>query len=219
LDAGRSYVKSVPVGEPYHLNEERLEGADAEGGVCHVYPGILVEPNRWIVMACEEARASLGSGGGPFGAVLLQVDDGTGEVIRFWRDHNHVVERSDPTAHAEISVIRSSCQELGVIDLGAIRRDVSRLPQEGETSHCEIYSSCEPCPMCYSAIAWARIPVLVFSASCKDASGKGVGFLDEELKEDVCRGYGDRKVKVFQAVCPGTMDVFEMWKGGGYERY
>ncbi|MGD2142315.1 MAG: nucleoside deaminase, partial [Candidatus Bathyarchaeota archaeon] len=125
-----------------------------------------MEPNCWIEMACNEAKQSLEMGGGPFGAVLLQIDDETGEVIRLWKDHNHVVEQRDPTAHAEISVIRSACRELGVHLLGRIDKAQSRLPQKGETSHCEIYSSCEPCPMCFSAILWARIPVLVFSASC-----------------------------------------------------
>ncbi|UCD46233.1 MAG: nucleoside deaminase [Candidatus Bathyarchaeota archaeon] len=170
-------------------------------------------------MACEEARWSVEVGGGPFGAVLLQIDDGTGEAIRFWRDHNHVVEHSDPTAHAEISVIRSACHELGVHDLGEIRGSESKLPQEGEISHCEIYSSCEPCPMCYSAISWARIPVLVFSATRFEASDERVGFLDDHIYEELRKDYPRRKIRVYQALCPGTLDAFELWKKGDYARY
>lgn len=213
------FVKSIPVGEAYSLDPVKCEDVDADVGVCHVYEEILVKPNRWVEMACEEARRSVEVGGGPFGAVLLQIDDETGEAIRFWRDHNHVVEHSDPTAHAEISVIRSACHELGVHDLGVIRRAESNLPQEGETSHCEFYSSCEPCPMCYSAISWARIPVLVFSATRFEASQESVGFLDDEIYEELGKDYRSRKIRVYQALCPGTLDAFELWRKGDSARY
>ncbi len=192
---------------------------DSERDVARIYEESLVVPNRWIEMACKEAENSVKVGGGPFGAVLLQIDDETDQVIRLWMDHNHVIEHLDPTAHAEISVIRAACQELGVIDLGRINKSESKLPQEGETSHCEIYSSCEPCPMCYSAIAWARIPALVFSASRFDASGEGVDFQDEELHAEVMKDYSDRKIRVHQAPSSRALEAFELWKAGVYTRY
>jgi tRNA(Arg) A34 adenosine deaminase TadA len=188
-------------------------------GDTHVYKEILVEPVPWIEMACEEAKASVVDGGGPFGAVLIQVDDETGEVLRYWKDRNHVVEWNDPTAHAEVSVIRSACHELGVFDLGRIPKEGSRMHQEGETSHCEIYSSCEPCPMCYSAISWARILVLVFAATRHEASEPGVDLSDAEMHEEVRLEYGDREVRVYQALCSNARDAFELWKRGGNVRY
>lgn len=190
---------------------------DEEDG--RIYENILVEPNRWIVLACEEAKSSVERGGGPFGAVLLQVDDETDEVIRCWRDHNHVVEYNDPTAHAEISVIRSACHELNVYDLGRIEKLESKLSQEGATSHCEIYCSCEPCPMCYSAILWARIPVLIFSATRHDASNEEVGFSDAEMYREFEKDHKDRSIKVFQARCENTSDPFELWKKSKNIRY
>ena len=116
------------------------------------YDGIEVESNKWQKMACEEALISAQNKGGPFGAVIVQIDDENGEVIRYWRNHNHVTEWNDPTAHAEVSTIRVACKELGVFDLGTIHKEKSKLPQKGVTSHCEIYVNSEPCPMCYAAI-------------------------------------------------------------------
>lgn len=216
-DPSDPFVSSVPVGAPYLLNLGRIQGAESAQEVSHVYEGILIESNPWIELACEEAIRSVECGGGPFGAVLLQVDDETNQVIRYWLDHNHVVERSDPTAHAEISVIRAACRELGVHDLGRIEKARSKMPQEGETSHCDIYSSCEPCPMCYSAIHWARIPVLVFSATCLDASR--AGFSDAEIYDELRKEHRDRSIQVYQALCTKTLEAFERWRKADNPRY
>jgi tRNA(Arg) A34 adenosine deaminase TadA len=211
-------IRSIKVGKPYKPVVPTNE-IDSEVGVTLVSEEILAKPNRWIEMVCQEAVDSVAEGGGPFGAVLLQIDDETNKVIRLWMDHNHVIEHLDPTAHAEISVIRAACRELGVIDLGHIEKSESRLPQEGEMSHCEIYSSCEPCPMCYSAIAWARIPALVFSASRFDASAEEVGFQDEELHAELTQDYSERKISVHQAPSSRALEAFEQWKKGGFTRY
>ena len=189
------------------------------GQLCHIYRDIVVEPDKWISEACQEAIRSVEAGGGPFGAVLVQVDDETGEVIRTWKDHNHVTDHNDPTAHAEITVIRSACNELGVYDLGVIDRSQARLPQRCLTSHCELYSSCEPCPMCYSAVLWARIHVLVFSATRYEASHPDVGFSDNAIYEDLQRDYRDRCIRVHQSICPTTLDAFEKWKKSCNPRY
>jgi guanine deaminase len=199
-------VKSTRVREPYQpvrTIEDQKVG---------LYQGTQAEPNRWIVMACEEAKRSVEAGGGPFGAVLLQIGDETGMIMRLWRDHNRVTEYSDPTAHAEVMVIRAACRELGTYDLGSIDGDK-------ETSHCELYSSCEPCPMCYSAVVWARIPVLVFSATRADASDPEVGFSDEEIHSELKKDYQVRSVRVYQATCGNTMEAFELWKKSDNPRY
>jgi guanine deaminase len=218
-DSVRPFVNSVSVGKPYSVNHRKIQVTESGQDKANIYEDILVESNPWVEMACEEAVRSVRTGGGPFGAVLLQVDDETNEVIRYWKDHNHVVEHSDPTAHAEVSVIRAACHELGVHDLGRIERARSRMPQAGESSHCEIYSSCEPCPMCYAAIHWARIPVLVFSATCLDASVEGVGFSDAEIYEELRKEHGDRSIRVFQALCPRALEAFKIWRESDSPRY
>jgi len=126
------------------------------------YLGIEVQGDKWMELACAEALYSAQTGGGPFGAVILQIDPESGNVIRYWQNHNHVTEWNDPTAHAEISTIRQACADLGVFDLSNIQKSQSKLSQPGETSYCIIYSSAEPCPMCYSAIEWSRMPQLIF---------------------------------------------------------
>lgn len=178
-----------------------------------VYDGIEVAANQWMRMASEEARISVESGGGPFGAVILQIDDETNEVIRYWRNHNHVPEWRDPTAHAEVTTIRAACRELGVFSLGSIKREEAKLPQKGATSHTVIYSSAEPCPMCYAAIYWARIPKLVFAATRYDAAVQGVEFSDEALYLELAQPYRERKgVKSLQASAENSLDAFNLWK-------
>lgn len=181
------------------------------------YRGIEVGENKWIKMACDEAHQSVKEGGGPFGAVVVQIDDASNQVIRFWRCRNQVTKNIDPTAHAEVSAIRTVASELGVFDLGDIRRDDPRLKlaQPGETSHCEIYSSCEPCPMCYAAIRWARIDTIVFSATRFDAAEPGVDFSDLDLYQELATPYRDRGsngLRVYQATTTNSLDAFNLWK-------
>jgi len=210
------FVKSISVSRPYEgvkpLKMRGLEDSITGNEKGDIYQDIMIESNPWIELACEEAKVSVEIGGGPFGAVILQIENETDEVIRYWKDHNHVTECNDPTAHAEISVIRSACHELGVFNLGKISKHESKLPQKGATSHCEIYCSCEPCPMCYSAMMWARIPVLVFSATRYDAAQPGVDFLDEEIHNELKKDYKDRSTQVFRALSQNALDAFELWK-------
>jgi len=219
----RPFTKSIAVGEPYEgvtsLHIERINLDSTQIDKPQIYEGITVAPNCWVELACEEAKASVERGGGPFGAVLLQIGDETNEVIRYWRDHNHVTEYSDPTAHAEISVIRSACHELGVHNLGEIKKRESMLPQKGETSHCEIYCSCEPCPMCYAAIMWARIPVLVFSATRYEAAQPGVEFSDIEIYDELKKDYEERSIRVYQAMSANALEAFELWKRSDKIKY
>ena len=98
--------------------------------------------------------------GGPFGAVITDKD---GHVIA--TGHNEVLKTKDPTAHAEINAIRKACQKLNTKDL----------------SNCIIYSTCEPCPMCLSAIIWSNIKTIYYGSNRKDAAS--IGFKDDDIYE------------------------------------
>ena len=115
---------------------------------------------KFMRAAIEEAMRGVEAGdGGPFGAAVVR--DGTVIAV----GHNEVVAQNDPTAHAEILAIREACRSLGTFDL----------------SGCEIFSTCEPCPMCLAAIHWARISGLWWGASRHDAAA--IGFDDLTLYE------------------------------------
>lgn len=111
----------------------------------------------------EEALKSAKQGiekneGGPFGAVIVNKD---GEIIG--RGNNKVLKNNDPTAHAEIVAIRNACKNLNTYDL----------------SECVIYTSCEPCPMCLSAIIWSNIKKVYYGGTKEDAAD--IGFRDDEI--------------------------------------
>lgn len=116
--------------------------------------------NKFMKLALNEAQLGVEKGhGGPFGAVIVR----DGKVIA--KGHNMVLENNDPTAHAEIVAIRAACNVLGSYHL----------------SDCVIYSSSEPCPMCLSAIIWARIPEVFYGCSRSDTAS--IGFSDEKIYE------------------------------------
>ena len=179
-----------------------------------IYSEIEANGDEWIEMACQEATESVDQGGGPFGAVILRIDPDTHQILEYWKNHNHTQEWSDPTAHAEISTIRLACRELAeryqqqVYDLGNLID-----PNTKKRSFCVIYSSCEPCPMCYSAIKWAGIPHLIFAATRFDAAVPGVEFSDQAIYEDLDVHYKDRMgIEVRQASCSKSLDAFNTWK-------
>ena len=105
--------------------------------------------------AIELSENSVRNGGGPFGAVIAK----DGEIVA--EGSNKVTIDNDPTAHAEVCTIRNACQKLGTFDL----------------SGCVIYTSCEPCPMCFGAIYWAHLDKIYYANDRKDA-GK-IGFDDD----------------------------------------
>ncbi len=177
-----------------------------------IYSGIEIKGDEWMKMACETAKNSVGQQGGPFGAVILQIDDATNRIFRYWCNHNQVTATNDPTAHAEVMTIRSACYSLGVFNLGCIKKDESKLPQPGDVSHCIIYSSAEPCPMCYSAICWANLPMLFFAATRFDAAAQGVDFSDEAIYEEFAKPYAKRNIKVYQCTVDNSLDSFNLWK-------
>ena len=118
----------------------------------------------------EATKGILNRDGGPFGAVIVK----DGVVIA--RGHNRVVSTHDPTAHAEIVVIR----------------EASALLQRFDLSDCELYTTCEPCPMCYSAAHWAKIKKLYYGATRQDAAD--IGFDDQYLYEVLANDHVDEKM-------------------------
>ena len=119
------------------------------------------KPNKlFMAEAISLAGKNVAAGnGGPFGAVVVR----DGQIVA--TGYNRVTEINDPTAHADVVAIRNAGNALGTFDL----------------SGCEIYSSCEPCPMCLSAIYWARIPIVYYGCTKEDAAA--IGFDDNAIYE------------------------------------
>ena len=127
--------------------------------------------------------------GGPFGAVVVQ----QGEIVGTgW---NRGTSVNDPTAHAEIVAIRDACLRLGTFSLAG----------------CEIYASCEPCPMCLSAIYWARIERLYYAATREDAAL--AGFDDSFLYDEIALPPADRTLLATQHLRQEALAAFQAWRG------
>ncbi|HUG91676.1 MAG TPA: nucleoside deaminase [Planctomycetaceae bacterium] len=126
--------------------------------------------------------------GGPFGAVVAR----DGEVIgRGW---NQVTSTNDPTAHAEVVAIRDACRTLGTFDL----------------SGCEIYASCEPCPMCLAAICWARLERIWYAGSRAEAAA--IGFDDERIGRELCLAAHERLIAMERLLSDEAGVAFELWR-------
>ncbi len=138
--------------------------------------------------AINLSKKSIEIGGGPFGAVVVK----NGEIIGIGM--NKVVTSKDPTAHAEIVAIRDACSFL----------------KSHELNGCELYSSCEPCPMCLGAIYWARIEKLYFSNSRKDA--EEIGFSDKFIYDEIKKEFKNRNILTIQISDNESKKVFEEWK-------
>ena len=126
--------------------------------------------------------------GGPFGAVIVHDDTIIGEG---W---NQVTSQCDPTAHAEIVAIRNACEKLRSFSL----------------ENTIIYTSCEPCPMCLSAIWWARIPAVYYANTRQDAAR--VGFDDAEIYREVSRDLANRHIPMHQCKNELAMLALEDWE-------
>ena len=132
---------------------------------------------RHLERAIELSELGMRQGlGGPFGAVIVRGDQVLAEAC------NRVTSQNDPTAHAEVGAIRRACSELATFSLAG----------------CEIYSSCEPCPMCLSAIHWARLDRLYYAATRDDAAA--IGFDDALLYEELDRDPAARRLPTGQAL-------------------
>jgi len=125
--------------------------------------------------------------GGPFGAVVVK----DGKIIA--RGTNCVTAHNDPTAHAEVIAIREACKVLGTFQL----------------TGCEIYASCEPCPMCLGAIYWARPDKLFYAAAKEDAAA--IQFDDGFIYEEIAKPVQDRKLFTRQLLRDEAIVAFEKW--------
>jgi guanine deaminase len=126
--------------------------------------------------------------GGPFGAVIVK----DGKVMA--EGWNKVTSSNDPTAHAEVVAIRIACEKLGTFSL------------EG----CDIYASCEPCPMCLAAIYWARVDNIFFANTRQEAAA--IGFDDEFLYNEISKAIADRSVPTTHLPLPEAEAVFAEWR-------
>lgn len=138
--------------------------------------------------AIELSINSVKNGGGPFGAVIAR----NGEIIA--EGSNCVTIDNDPTAHAEVSTIRKACKQLGTFDLAG----------------CEIYTSCEPCPMCLGAIYWAHLDKIYYANDRKDAAK--IGFDDDFIYQEISlEPY--RRLKPSEILLRDeAIKAFQMWE-------
>ena len=148
-----------------------------------------MDDEHWMRRAIEICRAGIAAGQTPFGAVIVR--GGADPVAA----HNVVWQTTDITAHAEVHCIRLACQAFRTVDL----------------SGCTIYSTTEPCPMCFSAIHWARIGRIVFGASIADAAA--AGFSELEISNEQMRALGRSTVRIESGVLADQCrELFSLWK-------
>ena len=126
--------------------------------------------------------------GGPFGCVIVKDDQIIG------RGNNKVTSSNDPTAHAEVTAIRDACKNIGSFQLDG----------------CEIYTTCEPCPMCLGAIYWARPKVVYFANNRQDAAE--IGFDDSMIYEEMTVAIEKRKIPIISLGRSEALKVFEEWR-------
>jgi guanine deaminase len=151
---------------------------------------------RFMHMAVEAAAEGIAAGQAPFGACLVR----RGEVVGL--AHNRVWARTDATAHAEIEAIRQACRRLGSIKL----------------TGCEIYSTCEPCPMCFAAIHWAGIGRIVCGARIADAGR--AGFSEIEIPNGEMKRLGGLSIEIVEDFLRGEcLALFERWQGAKGKPY
>lgn len=148
----------------------------------------MTDDKKYMERAIALSRENVANGGGPFGAVIVR----DGEVIA--EGANRVTANCDPTAHAEVMAIRKACERVGDFRL----------------TGCTIYTSCEPCPMCLSAIYWAGISRICYGNTKRDA--EEIGFGDNFIYEEIARGIADRKIPTEQMMRQEALQAFRDWE-------
>lgn len=138
--------------------------------------------------AIELSKKNIEHGGGPFGAVIVK----DGKIIG--EGFNKVTANNDPTAHAEVEAIREACKNISNFDLNGA----------------EIYTSCEPCPMCLSAIYWARLSKIYYANTKKDAAE--IEFDDDFIYTEIPKPITERKISMVQMMRPEALEVFKAWQ-------
>lgn len=143
---------------------------------------------HWMRLAIETTRRGILAGQSPFGACIVR----GGELIM--AAHNLVVQNTDITAHGEVTAIRLACAKLGAISLKG----------------CEIYSTCEPCPMCFAACHWADLDRITFGASIADAAG--AGFREMPISNPDMKQLGKCSIKVRGGFLrEENVELFGLW--------
>ena len=148
----------------------------------------MTEKNFFMMRAIELSVESAKSKGGPFGSVIVKDN----KIIA--EGSNQVTINNDPTAHGEIVAIRSACQKLNTFNL----------------SGCDLYSSCEPCPMCLSAIYWSRIENVFYANTRIDA--KRIDFDDSFIYSEINKDLENRKIKMHQMHRDEALEAFKIWE-------
>ncbi len=149
----------------------------------------MMKDNVFMKEACQLAETSIQLGGGPFGCIITDSNDniiGTG--------HNRVTIENDPTLHAEMVAIKDACRNQNTFNL----------------SGATLYTSCEPCPMCLSAIYWARIDKVFYGNTRVDASN--IGFDDSFIYEQVNKSMEERSLQMTQIGNEDAKKSFDAWK-------
>jgi len=143
--------------------------------------------NEFMKRAIELSIESVNNGTGPFGAVITKDNKIISEGF------NVVTSSNDPTSHAEIVAIRNACKSLNNFAL----------------NDCDLYTTCEPCPMCLSAIYWARIDRIYYANTRKDA--QKIDFSDSMIYEELNKTIKDRKIPMHQMMREEAIKAFELW--------
>ncbi|HRN80437.1 MAG TPA: nucleoside deaminase [Ferruginibacter sp.] len=148
----------------------------------------MTREEKFMQEAIELSRKGIEHNeGGPFGCVIVKDNQIVG------RGNNRVTSQNDPTAHAEVVAIRDACKNLETFQL----------------EDCEIYTSCEPCPMCLGAIYWARPKVVYYANTRNDAAD--IGFDDSFIYEEISADIEHRKIPLVRLPQQTAKDVFEVW--------
>jgi len=143
---------------------------------------------QFMERAIELSIESIKNGGGPFGSVIVKDNKIIAEGL------NKVTLSKDPTAHGEIVAIRDACKKLNDFNL----------------KDCELYSNCEPCPMCLSAIYWARIDKIYYANTREDA--QKIDFDDSFIYSEFHKNINERKIPMFQMMRNEALEAFEIWE-------
>ena len=147
----------------------------------------MISKNKFMLRAIELSISSAKDTGGPFGCVMVKDE----KIIA--EGSNKVTFSNDPTAHAEIVAIREACKKLNTFNL----------------SGCDLYASCEPCPMCLSAIYWSHIDNIFYANTREDA--KKINFDDSLIYSEISKKNEDRKIPIKQMLRDEALKAFEIW--------
>ena len=143
--------------------------------------------NEFMKRAIKLSIKSVNNNGGPFGSVIVKDN----KIIA--EGSNKVTSTNDPTAHGEIVAIREACKKINNFSLKG----------------CELYSTCEPCPMCLSAIYWARIDKIYYANTREDA--KKIDFDDSLIYSEFKKNINERKIPMIQMMRSEALKAFELW--------